>query len=49
LKTETAEVLHVREQSCCNPPTDICMEVLRNSMLEKVVISNIKNHTIIST
>lgn len=40
LKMETTEVLHSREQSCCNPPTDLCMEVLRNSMLEKDVISN---------
>lgn len=35
LKMETTEVLQLREQSCCNPPTDLFMEVLRNSMLEK--------------
>lgn len=40
LKMETSEVLHFREQSCCNPPTDLCMEVLRISMLDKDVISN---------
>lgn len=28
------------QYSCCNPPTDLCMEMLRNSMLESNVISH---------
>lgn len=40
LKMETSKVLHVTEQSCCNPPTDLCMEELNNSVAEKDVISN---------
>lgn len=40
LKIETPEMLLFGEQTCYNPPTDLCMEVLRNSMLEKDVMTN---------